>query len=80
MPNHKNFSSIFWKYLNLCFAVNNLKKFTEWANNSDLQDINFIYAYLEDEKRYIIWDEGKYDSYPMMEINLYEPSKFWLFW
>ena len=60
----------------LCFAVNNLKKFTEWANNSDLKDINFIYAYLEDEKRYIIWDEGKYDSYPMMEINLYEPSKF----
>lgn len=60
----------------LCFAVNNLKKFTEWANNSDLKDINIIYAYLEDEKRYIIWDEGKYDSYPMMEINLYEPSKF----
>ncbi len=60
----------------LCFAVNNLKKLIEWINNSDLKDINFICAFLKEEKRYIIWKEGKFDSYPMKEINLYEPSKF----
>lgn len=60
----------------LCFAVNNLEKFIEWTNYTDLKNINFICAFLEEEKKHIIWEEGKYISYPMKEINLYEPSKF----
>lgn len=60
----------------LCFAVNSKEKLIEWINNNELENIDFICAFITEEGEHIIWTEGKYDSYPSKTIDLYEPAKF----
>mgnify|MGYP001157105333 CR=1 FL=1 len=60
----------------LCFAVNSKEKLIEWINDTELENIDFICAFIPNEEKHIIWTEGKYDSYPTKVIDLYEPSKF----
>lgn len=66
------------KEIKLClsFAVNTSEKFFLWINNTDLENIDFICAFIAEEEKHIIWTEGRYDSYPTKTIDLYEPSKF----
>ena len=66
------------KELKLClsFAVNTSEKFFEWINNTDLENIDSICAFLTDERKHIIWNKGEYHSYSTNTIHLYEPAKF----
>ena len=66
------------KELKLClsFAVNSSEKFFEWINNTDLENIDSICAFLTDERKHIIWNKDEYHSYSTNTIHLYEPAKF----
>ena len=66
------------KELKLClsFAVNTSEKFFEWINNTDLENIDSICAFLTDERKHIIWNKDEYHSYSTNTIHLYEPAKF----
>ncbi|NBT41074.1 MAG: hypothetical protein EBT20_11515, partial [Alphaproteobacteria bacterium] len=39
----------------LCFAVNSKEKLIEWINNNELENIDFICAFITEEGEHIIW-------------------------